>query len=328
MAGYSASQLQQMRASELKAEIADLKRQLAEMKFIDDLLRFCIDHEIADMLFWFAADDGAPRPAVNANDLFAWACAEAIDITPDNFEMFTTSVLECKAIHSVLGAMEGCSLFACRVEKMRPQGAAYPTNQELWPLFDACGPERETGSDNPCKPGEYKSPPSYGDLQKQLAEAKYDNEKLNEMLRDAGYGQGSIDAYVGQCEEIDAQREHLNEYGTRIANLETELAEAKAKLEEQEGWIHSCPQCGEKCKECSCMEQRLMDANDLEYKLTQQLAEAREREAVLREALLTFRKNINLLRSDIDSGTFFRASVVMRAVNEALRQSEKEAGDE
>lgn len=28
-------------------------------------------------------------------------------------------------------------------------------------------------------------------------------ERLNQMLRDTGYGQGQIDAYVDQCEDID-----------------------------------------------------------------------------------------------------------------------------
>lgn len=49
-------------------------------------------------------------------------------------------------------------LFAAKVKGMRPQGAAYtyiPT--DAWDLFDACGPERQTGMGNPYKPGEYRS---------------------------------------------------------------------------------------------------------------------------------------------------------------------------
>lgn len=40
-------------------------------------------------------------------------------------------------------------------------------------------------------------------LERQLAEAKADNENLNRMLRGTGYGQGAIDAYVAQCEELE-----------------------------------------------------------------------------------------------------------------------------
>jgi hypothetical protein len=43
----------------------------------------------------------------------------------------------------------GCDLFVCRERKMRPQGAVYPEDRRFWPLFDACGPEREVGLGNP-----------------------------------------------------------------------------------------------------------------------------------------------------------------------------------
>lgn len=32
---------------------------------------------------------------------------------------------------------------------MRPQGAAYTKDKRVIPLFDACGPARETGFGNP-----------------------------------------------------------------------------------------------------------------------------------------------------------------------------------
>jgi len=47
-------------------------------------------------------------------------------------------------------------LFAARVRKMRPQGAAYKVryDESIWPLFDACGPVREVGFGNPKEPGQ------------------------------------------------------------------------------------------------------------------------------------------------------------------------------
>ncbi len=51
-------------------------------------------------------------------------------------------------------------------------------------------------------------------LRCELAETKADVENLNKMLRDTGYGQGQIDCYVAQCEELD--------------QLKAELAAAKA----------------------------------------------------------------------------------------------------
>lgn len=38
-----------------------------------------------------------------------------------------------------------------------------------------------------------------------------DVERLNEMLRQTGYGQGQIDAYVAQCEEMDALKATIDE---------------------------------------------------------------------------------------------------------------------
>ena len=46
-------------------------------------------------------------------------------------------------VHKIDLGMYGTELFSARVRKMRPQGASYKLYpKELWPLFDACGPER------------------------------------------------------------------------------------------------------------------------------------------------------------------------------------------
>lgn len=47
-------------------------------------------------------------------------------------------------------------------------------------------------------------------VQKELLRCRADVERLNHMLRDThGYGQGPIDAYVAQCEELDGLRAQL-----------------------------------------------------------------------------------------------------------------------
>lgn len=46
-------------------------------------------------------------------------------------------------------------------------------------------------------------------------------ERLNRMLRETGYGQGSIDAYVAQCEEIEQLRKALDESNTRFHEMNT-----------------------------------------------------------------------------------------------------------
>lgn len=45
------------------------------------------------------------------------------------------------------------------------------------------------------------------DLQQQLAASRTDVERLNQMLREAGHGQGQIDAYAVQCEEMESLRD-------------------------------------------------------------------------------------------------------------------------
>ena len=40
----------------------------------------------------------------------------------------------------------------------------------------------------------------------EIERLRKDIESLNQMLRDTGYGQGQIDAYAAQCEEIERLR--------------------------------------------------------------------------------------------------------------------------
>lgn len=82
------------------------------------------------------------------SDLFAWALADLEKVTPEDFPEFK------KALEDA-GGDDGPLLYCCRKRGMRPQGAFYNHfDKENWPLFDACGPERETGIGNPKKPGE------------------------------------------------------------------------------------------------------------------------------------------------------------------------------
>lgn len=130
---------------------------MSKSEFILDLLGFVADQDLCGMLYW--RTDGQYAPVtfwINTNDLFAWACAEGEEVNESNLPLLKQSVEDCVKIDPILGTLEGCALFAARMNKMRPQGAAYPKCRELWPLFDACGPEREISIGNPYRPGEYK----------------------------------------------------------------------------------------------------------------------------------------------------------------------------
>jgi hypothetical protein len=90
------------------------------------------DGEYAPVTFFF-----------NCNDLFYWACADCEDLTPENIDVWEQAIADCKAANETYGTIWADSLFCCRVRGERPQNCCYPKDHpELWPLFDACGPER------------------------------------------------------------------------------------------------------------------------------------------------------------------------------------------
>jgi len=88
---------------------------------------------------------------INCNDLFMWASADGEPITEETMPLFRKAYDDCNQDANIAG-----QLYCSRIKQMRPQGACYSSiPKNLWHLFDACGPERETGFGNPCKPGEY-----------------------------------------------------------------------------------------------------------------------------------------------------------------------------
>ena len=91
------------------------------------------------------------KPCVNCNDLFFWGCADAENINEELMVEFNQAVSDCGDLRI------GAELYCARRREMRPQGACYSYyDKALWPLFDACGPERDVGFGNPYKPGDYK----------------------------------------------------------------------------------------------------------------------------------------------------------------------------
>ncbi len=123
-------------------------------EFVLRVLQIFSKYDSHDNLWWRTDDKYAPVTFfVNCNDLFFWAYADLEEITEQNIDCLEQSFVDASAAHED-GDIYGTMLFCCRQRKMRPQGAAYPKVQELWPLFDACGPEREIGFGNPAKPGQ------------------------------------------------------------------------------------------------------------------------------------------------------------------------------
>ena len=124
-------------------------------KFVMHVLKLTGEWDICGSLWWRTDGEYAPVTFfINCNDVFYWGCADAEAITPENIELLEKSMKDSSGAYQY-GELYGTMLWCARVRKQRPQGAAYPSERELWTLFDECGPEREIGLGNPCRPGEY-----------------------------------------------------------------------------------------------------------------------------------------------------------------------------
>lgn len=105
--------------------------------------------DVHDTLWWQTHGEWAPITFfVNCSDLFARATADVERITPDNVDALERAFADVRAATGG-DPTYGPMLFCARTRKRRPRGAAYPSDHRLWPLFDACGPERELGLLNP-----------------------------------------------------------------------------------------------------------------------------------------------------------------------------------
>ena len=111
-----------------------------------NLLKLAAKHDIREDLFWNEALDFF----VICSDFFYWGVADLVDVySQANVDLLEHSIADCEAAKQ-FGSVHAPLLYCARKAHMRPQGAYYKhINKELWPLFDACGPERETGVGNP-----------------------------------------------------------------------------------------------------------------------------------------------------------------------------------
>jgi len=127
------------------------------MDFLSRLLSTLDKHEAHDLIWWRCGEvyGGGQynTPATflaKCSDVFWWGTADCEEITEENIGVLEQACADLAATGvPAAAACHSAELFAARVRGMRPQGAAYPTDPALWPLFDACGPERETGLGNP-----------------------------------------------------------------------------------------------------------------------------------------------------------------------------------
>lgn len=110
--------------------------------FVLQVLSFFSDHDLHDSLWWRTDGEYAPVTFfAKTSDVLSWGMADCEPVTPETLPLLQAAVADCVAVGERRGALCGIELFACRIARRRPQEPAYPQNRDLWPLFDACGPE-------------------------------------------------------------------------------------------------------------------------------------------------------------------------------------------
>lgn len=107
-------------------------------------------------LFW-RVDNGKLRLYANVSDVFSWGGSDVEEITAETLPELERAYVDLKAIG---GESFLAVLYAARLRRTRPQGAAYPgeadkAGQAVADLYNACGPERAISESNPEKPPVY-----------------------------------------------------------------------------------------------------------------------------------------------------------------------------
>lgn len=106
-------------------------------------------------LFWRLDEETSSELQifVNCSDVFYWGCTDLEEVTQENFDILIEShELAASALEQPNHQLvEGHGLLFCaKIRGLRPQGAYYHyIKEELWSLFDECGPERELDLNNP-----------------------------------------------------------------------------------------------------------------------------------------------------------------------------------
>ncbi len=104
--------------------------------------------DVHDCLWWSAAPGRLVFLFVNCTGLFNTAAGDLEAITADRLDAFRKAFADAA---EVTGGDRTWAplLYVCRMREARPLQSAYPSDDRLWPLVDACGPDAAV----PAEPG-------------------------------------------------------------------------------------------------------------------------------------------------------------------------------
>jgi len=101
-------------------------------------------YDMSSELWWRCDGEFAPVTfLINCNDLFAWATADAEELTIADLPMLRQAIEDCQSV-SAVHVVYADTLFVCRKRGMRPQSPWYRNvSENMRDLFNACGPYRD-----------------------------------------------------------------------------------------------------------------------------------------------------------------------------------------
>lgn len=126
-----------------------------DQSWILELLRIMADDRYTDDcaiedLFWSKDENGVLSVSMNCSDIFAWGCADAEPIGPEDLPDIEKARDDVRAlapgIHN-LDSLHWTELWCARKREMRPQGAFFRhiEDERIAQLFADAGPQRQGG---------------------------------------------------------------------------------------------------------------------------------------------------------------------------------------
>ncbi len=124
--------------------------QIPSTQLIEVLRIFSFNH--TEDIWWRENEENREQLDfyINCSDFFYWGSSDVELITSEKLGILYEAKAEIDTLEIADHLKEYGLLFCAKVRGMRPQGAYYKyLDEAMWPLFDECGPMRETGSGNP-----------------------------------------------------------------------------------------------------------------------------------------------------------------------------------